>query len=247
MNPLRFNWLTCVCVSAALVVLPLLGSTAVATSIDPGFDLLSTPPFDLPLGPSGPVARMTGDPFGPGNTDTTVERLAPGPPDGGVGTIPIELVALSLTSVSPVVMDFGGGPQSYDLHIGLDPNNQSLGQMTIQHGLGGGTFDSFFDVFTELTFTPTGGGSPVVVPRQDPLQSQGSPWSHIKPPNYPENAMFPSGGFYPGVLPGTNVAVGINHTGPHPHTDPSMPEPSSVVLAAIALAGMAGAFRKARA
>lgn len=249
----RLNWLTYACVSAALVGLLCLGSPAVADPIGPGFDLLSTPAFELPLGPTGPNALMVGDPIGPGNTDTIVERLNQPPlplPDGGTGIIDVELVALSLTSVSPVVIDLGGGPQAYDLHVDLDPLTPSLGTINItSHNLGpggGGTFDSEFLVNSLLTFTPTGGGSPVVVPRSDPLSSTSSLWSHIKPPNYPENAMFPSGGFYPGTEPFTGTVVGIDHTGPHPHTDPSTPEPTSFVLAAIALAGMAGAIRKAR-
>lgn len=247
MNSKRLTWLTCAYVSAVLVGgLPLIGGTAMADPIDPGFDLLSTPPFDLQLQPGGPLVRMAGDPIGPGNTDTIVQRLAPGPPEGGTGTIPIELVALSLSSVSPVVLDLGTGAQQYDVHIGLNPGQPSLGQMIItDHNPGGGTFDSFFDVFTDLMLTPTGGGSPIVMSRNDPLSSTGSPWSHMKPQHYPEDALHPSGGFYPGVLPGTNIAVGINHTGPHPHTDPSSPEPSSLMLAAIALAGLAGAARKA--
>jgi hypothetical protein len=249
MNSPRLNWLTYICVSAALVGLLLIGSTAVANApINPGFDLLSTPPFPLLLGPTGPTAIMTGDPIGPGNTDTIVQRFTPGPPPGQSATIPIELVALSLQSVQPVLIDLGMGPQPYDLHIGLQSGNPSQGQMTINHDglLGGGTFDSEFVVNSLLTFSPTGGGADVIVPRSDPLSSTGSPWSHIQPPNYPDNAMLPSGGFYPGVLPGTAIPVGVDHMGPHPHTDPAMPEPASFVLAAIALAGVTGAFRKAR-
>jgi hypothetical protein len=249
MNSQRLIWLTRVCVSAAFIGGLFSGGAALADPILPGFDLLSTPPFDLQLQPGGPIVRMAGDPIGPGNTDTIVQRHAPGPPEGATGTIPIELVALSLSSVTPVVLDFGTGAQPYDVHIGLLPSQPSLGQMSIQShlaGHSGGTFDSFFDVFTDLTFTPTGGGSPIVMPRQDALSSTGSPWSHVKPPHYPENAQFPSGGFYPGVLPGTNTVVGIDHTGPHPHTDPSTPEPTGFVLATIALAGALSAFRRAR-
>jgi hypothetical protein len=244
MNSHRFVWLTIVCVSAAFLVLPLIGSTALANApIDPGFDLLSTPPFPLNLGMA--TVMMTGDPIGPGNTDTIVQRLTPGPPPGSSGTIPIELVALSLSSMHPVVLDLGMGAQPYDLHVGLLPGTPSPGTMIVNHGPGGGTFDSNMIVNSLLTFTPTGGGPAVQMPRTDPLSSQNSPWSHMRPPHYPENSTYPSGGMYPGVIPGTAIPVGIDHTGPHPHTDPSTPEPGSALLLLIGAMGI-GVIRRAQ-
>lgn len=200
-------------------------------AINPGFDLLSTPPGGgvLPHPMGGPPILLQGRPIGPGNTDTIVQRMG-GLPPGGTGIIPAQLVALSLESVAPVQL----GASFFDVFVDLDPAVASLGQLNITNHAdpGGGMFDSFFDVFTRITATEVGNPSNVLVLTQhDQITSQGSPWSHMKPQHYPENAQYPSGNFYPGVLPGTNVAVGINHTGPHPHTDPSSPEPSSVILA----------------
>ena len=90
---------------------------------------------------------LAGLPFGPGNTDTIVHRqqdcsLSLGTL-GSSCAIGIELVALSLIStVNPLV------------RLRESPTLASLGRMTINSdGSGtGGNFDSFFDVFFELSF-----------------------------------------------------------------------------------------------
>lgn len=139
-------------------------SSANALSILAGSDYLTTVPgtfFDF--GPGiGPVS-MEGNPIGPGNTDTIVQRKADAilPGAGSTGIIPIELVQLSLQSVDPVfVID-----SFFDVFIELDPDIPSLGQMTVKHDFpdngtpdAEGTFDSFFDVFFKAEFVPTGGG-----------------------------------------------------------------------------------------
>jgi len=116
---------------------------------------------------------------------------------------------------------------------------RSGGQVIVtDHGPMGGTFDSFFDVFTEITFTDTANPMQrMVFPRQDRITSTGSMWSHDPPPGYPEDAAHPSGGFYPGP---------INHTGPHPHTDPATPEPGSLLLLAIGGIGTTWLLRRRR-
>lgn len=218
--------------------------------INPGFDLLSTPIggafIDIPdpIVPGGVRVDLRGAPIGPGDTDTIVERLA-GLPDGQIGIIDVELVALSLVSVDPV--DIGG--TLFDVFVALNPQIPSLGQIDItSHGPNGGTFDSFFDVFVEVTFSEVGnpGNSPPPVFQQDQLLSIGSLWSHTPPPGYPEDQRFPSGGFYPGVDPDTGDVVGVQHIGPHPDTDPArtVPVPASVLLFAPALFGIFGFKRK---
>jgi len=225
--------LTCKGVSIVLLcgLLSWVGDTALAGPIGPGFDLFSTPPGGgiLPLSQMIPGAAdvpLVGMPIGPGNTDTIVQRRT-GLPDGGTGVIETEIVALSLMSIAPVnIMG-----SFFDVFVTLDPLMRSGGQVIVTgHGTGGGTFDSFFDVFTEITFTEVGNPmNRMVVPRQDQLTSMGSMWSHDPPPAYPQDPRYPPGGFYPGP---------IDHTGPHPHTDPASPEPGSALLLVIGGLGL---------
>ncbi len=222
----------CVSIVVLCVLLSWVGGTALADPIPPGFDYLHTPPGggQLPI-PGGPTVPLRGRAIGPGNTDTIIERLG-GLPDGGVGPIDAEIVALSLESISPV--DLGGS--FFDVFVDLNPAVPSPGMITVtSHSPGpdgGGTFDSFFDVFARVTLTEVGNPSnTMVLLTQDRITSSGSDWSHRPPPNYPG-----PGGFVPGVL---------LHTGPHPHTEPATPEPASALLLVIGALGL-GLFGQAR-
>ncbi len=141
-------------------------------------------PVLAPLG----VVGFQGRPIGPGATDTIVERqedaILPGV--GSSDTIPIELVALSLESIDPVVIM--GTPGR--LFVSLTPGQATVGTMTINHEnpddggpLAEGTFSStFFDVFFDLTLETTGGpnflGS---FNFGEPLNGNGF-WSHESQP-----------------------------------------------------------------
>ena len=78
---------------------------------------------------------LAGNPAGPGTTDTIIERLAPAnlpPPYPSTDVIPIEIVALSLQSVQPMVVTYGvGPPELWDVSVDLSPV-PSTGQMTIE-------------------------------------------------------------------------------------------------------------------
>ena len=118
---------------AAWVVLAVVGTSnlARADEIFPGFDLFATAPsppdpqtfVDLTIQSGGLVGivPLEGNLFGPGDTDTIVERLTGSGPlfpvPGGEATIEIELVALSLRSVSPIFIDPGGGGAFFDMFV----------------------------------------------------------------------------------------------------------------------------------
>jgi hypothetical protein len=217
-------------VLAALTVLTVSIGYAKAGDILPGFDLLNTPNQSASIPGLGNVMEQ-GVPIGPGNTDTIVQRFN-GLADGQSGVINAQIVALSIAG-SIVSGPFTGDTFS----VKLDPSHASLGQLNVTNppGPGGGTFTSFFDVFTDITISQ-GSNVVAIVPHEDLLSSVGTtPWAEIPAPNYPNDPSHPSGGFY--ITP-----AGINFTGPLPHVDPAAitPEPASLTLLGIAAASGLG-------
>ncbi len=166
----------------------LFAHAALATDVKPGHDLFVTPAGSFhdfsqtPLladffGPgSDPftgVVPVTGNPLGTfqgfivGGTDTIVRRLEVADLPYGTGesdTIDIELVALSLRSVTPITVTFNGGqnPELWNLKVTLSPTIGSVGTMTITHSDSeGGTYTAAMQVVPLLTFTRVGGGGMV--------------------------------------------------------------------------------------
>ena len=74
-----------------------------------------------------------------------------------MGTIPIEIVALSLRGLSPTTVTFNGGqnPQPWDVEVDLSPTgNTPLGSMTAtKTHANGGTFDASFFIVPRFRFT----------------------------------------------------------------------------------------------
>ena len=145
-----------------------------------GSDYLQTQPgtffnFGSPIG----TVNFMGLPIGPGLTDTIVQRQA----DAfiNVGSIPIQLVALSMESTAPVNVH----GSFFDVFVTLDPANlgKDVGMMSIMGTLGGGTFTSFFDVFFDAHFAPVSTGQPFDVFDHISLSNGGSAWSPTPPPN----------------------------------------------------------------
>ncbi len=153
------------------------------------------------------------DPTNLGNTDTIVRRLEPAslPTVGASDTIPIELVAMSLTSVNPV--DLGCGVL-FDVHVGLQPAPPSGGTMTIVRTHDdGGVFDSDMVVYPRISFSPVGSLSEIVLPFAQPIplvDDVPNDWVHQCPLD-----VFPTSGpnFWP--IPVPNIEV---HPGAAIHT-----------------------------
>lgn len=223
-------------IASLAIALPV--TSAHADPILPGFDLLETlpgtyhdftGPFAVPAGFFGPGS----DPFfgrvdfqtvpmgpqpgclGPvGNTGMLVHRpLGANPPCcPGQETVPIEIVALSLVSVNPITVTYGGAPlEHWRVEWNVSPSPPPpTGQMTVKRQFpNGGTFDSQLPVRPVFTFTK-------VQPQPEPPRvldlgpssffdifvSVDLPWSHTPLPSFE----IPGCGsnFFPGVLSGSS-------------------------------------------
>jgi hypothetical protein len=208
----------------AVLLMCLISSPAWADPISPGFDLFETPAGSssvdltgmglgvIPLeGYRPPVSALFSPPWNNpavNDTDTIVQRLAGiSPlPVGGSGTIPIELVALSLQSVAPV--NIGGN--FYDLTVLggslLTPSDPSpVGNMIVNHTISnGGTFNATLPVHATLTFTQVGNPLNTFSQPFADIFSSTSVWSHTPRPDDMHAPPFAAAGnFYPGVNPGT--------------------------------------------
>jgi hypothetical protein len=190
-----------------------------------------------------PVLSM-GQPVGPFNTDTILHRTQGINPfnTGDTGTIPIELVALSLQSVAPVRIPSPNTGRVFDmLSLTLQPNTISSGLMTVRHeNSGGGTFDYFIDVFVQIKLIDTHNSLfSETIYAQDSLFGSGT-WSHTPPPGYPMVQNFPSGGFYPAPLTEEGSEVLFMHN----LTPARTPEPGTLTLLVLGLSGLAIKLRR---
>ncbi len=172
-----------------------------------------SPPFAGQVNLGGPGAFPA---------DTTVRRLEtmcfPDPLPSTAGPIQVEIVQLDLQSCSPVVV----GGQAFDMFVGLDPANPSLGDMTAtKETIDGGTFTSNLNINALIWFVPVGGGvgttalqQPINLTTPVPL-----PWLQNDPGTF-----CGASGFFPGwqidPLAGIPCCVISCHAGPtptHPH------------------------------
>jgi hypothetical protein len=246
-------------VCTLLVGLPGGASTAQADPINPGSDLFQTIPEGtfVDLTPQGlGVVPLMGVPFDAqlGNTDTIVRRLTglPDLPIGGSGPIQIQLTALNLMSVNPVMI----GSSSYNLTVqggtlfGFD---EPFGQIIVRRTSNrGGSLSSQLPVRARLKFInvddPT---DMLVLDFNDLLRSRDDDlvcWAFCAAPMYPDDPRFPSGGFFAAVDPENCIPwplVEEEANGTHTVIPATIggggganPEPASLAL--VAVAGVVG-------
>ncbi len=211
------------------------GNLASATTIDPGFDLFHTVTpgtsfdFGFPIG----VVELEGNPIGPGNADTIIQRLQGTGPfnQGETRTIDIELVALSLQSVAPVPI----GPQL--LHVDVIAGSQlglpaALGQMTFDHtNLVFGDYDYAIPIVFEVTITDLLNPTSVVSTLEPTSYSGSGVWNFTVEtgvvffPNNPSTSLN-------GLLHSLEAA------------QVQIPEPATLTLFGLGLAGLGFARRR---
>ncbi len=138
------------CSFLVLVALVALGcSTAWAGTVVLGSDYFHTDPSStFNFGGAIGAVNFEGNPVGPGNTDTIVQRQADATINGP--GFRIQMTELSMMSVAPV--NIGGS--FFDVFVTLDPAElgRDIGTMSIMGDVTGGTFDSTLNVFFQAHF-----------------------------------------------------------------------------------------------
>ena len=187
-------------------------ANAFADPVPAGFDLFTTVRADVDISLPADFFNPGSDPFtgnvmlgggSGGGVDTIIQRKESASPllVPGSDTIPIEILQLNLVSIEPITVTYGGGsPEKWNVMMTIDPFNQSLGSMTIDHTSSeGGTF------YSNLTILPTINFNPVVTvtPTRskfftDSLSSYPCTWTHSPPTGF-----LMGSNFYPGGLPGS--------------------------------------------
>jgi hypothetical protein len=276
---------------AALVLLfagLFLTPAATAAPLSAGWDLFASPPGLSSVTVDGfGLISLQGVPIDPGlfgDGDTIVQRTNPvgtggagcdgmSPiPAGCEGTYDIELVALFLRSVTPVLTGGGLvdvyvtinalGLPSIPVYDTLDPSTGMLTVLTHDDALGGGTMESVFNnVQANIIVTIAGGdprnlGNVLTTFTHDTGELIGSGvWSHTPRPDDPRVRVpevadrFPAGGFYPGVDPVTNQKVLTPEEAAlaaHGVLPAQVPEPSTWLLLGGGLAALTPLWWRSR-
>jgi hypothetical protein len=194
-----------------------MGSDLWETAPGGGYDFSSVPVpsdfFDPGSEPFAGTVQLEGLPLDPpnyGTAGTIIERRSPinlPGPWPSTDVIPIEIVALSLQSVSPITVTYvTGPPELWDVTIGLSSIAPPPGSMTITktHD-NGGAFTATLPVQAVYTFTRVSDNAVRVLDTgqssqpPDLLQTVGSPpWVHDPDPSLLFPPMTPTD-FHPGI------------------------------------------------
>ena len=237
-------------VIAALGIL-FAGNAQAATIINTGFNLFETFPgsnffFGAPV-PNPQFVDFEGNPVGPfdfgsgpvftGNTDTIVERIQPADLGAGSDTIDIEIVALSLVSVSPVDLGFGAGFE--DIFITLNTSSPTLQSTMTIVDAGEGQPHGIFDSTLNFSFDVVGSVGGFYATLVKTLTATNQPWQHeptapqlIDGVNHLLNTFDETNDFWPDGLvihdDGTGTAIHVTRT----------PEPSTLILCGLGAVGL---------
>ncbi len=239
MKQLHFRSISALFLALSLV----LPGMAKAVVIEAGLDYFHTvsPTFFNFGSQIGTVNFMGSDGLGFGNTDTIVERLEDTDDlnQGDSDTIDIEIVALSLVSTAPV--DVGG--TLFDVFVELDL--ASLGTMTItlDNPPDGtdqpeGTFDSVLNLDLDALFQEVGNpGNSFNIDIVQQLTGASIPWSTTLTgkPEFPgEGPNF----FLVGIGEEEHPSAGLHSF------ETAVPEPTTLALMGLGLAGLGYRRRK---
>lgn len=132
---------------------------------------------------------MTGvplDPGGTGSADIIVRRVETARfshPFPSSDTVPIEIVALSLRSTSPITVTYLTWTEMWDVTVTLPPGAQPQGSMSLTHVTNDfGTWDAILPVLARYTFTRRGDGAVRTLDASiGNLTAQNVRWEHRVP------------------------------------------------------------------
>jgi PEP-CTERM motif len=245
-----------------LVLFALVGfscTTAWAGTVVMGSDYFATAPGSaFNFGGTIGVVNFMGNPTGPGNTDTIVQRQSDAVINGDA--IKIQLVQLSMESVAPV--NIGGS--FFDVFVTLDPAElgRDIGSMSIMGDTTGGTFNSsFFDIFFKAHFANIGSpANSFDVFSSVQLSQTGALWGPTPPPNAvivpgalgDQNANLHSGlgtgqvDFFLMGQASEDSSGQAHHVVVPATTTTTTPEPASMWLMGAGLLGLSALIRRRR-